>query len=67
MSWTEQKLRKYLGRTRLVVEFEGVTGEELERALHDEAVLRLEEIRAVLWDDNLTDGEKLRLLSKQLE
>lgn len=63
MEWTQRKLNHYLGKVRMVVEFEGVTGEELERALTGEAMQRLRQIEDIVQNMDLTEGEKLDLIS----
>ena len=63
MEWTQRKLNHYLGKVRMVVEFEGVTGEELERALTGEAIQRLRQIEDIVQNMDLTEGEKLDLIS----
>lgn len=59
MEWTRQKLAHYLGPVRTVVEFEGITGDELARALEGEAMLRLQQIQAIVYNEEQTDREKL--------
>ncbi len=67
MMWTQQKLAHYLGRVRTVVEFEGITGEELEQVFRSEAMKRLQEIEDILNNDYLSNGEKLAAISDTLE
>ena len=63
MEWTQQKLNHYLKRVRTVVEFEGVTGEDLERVFKGEAMQRLQHIEDIVQNVDLTDREKLELIS----
>lgn len=66
MIWTQQKLNHYLGRVRTVVEFEGVTGEELERIFTGEAVRRLQQIEDIVQNGDLTDRQKVALIAQLL-
>lgn len=59
MKWTRQKLAHYLGNVRTIVEFEGITGEELARAFEGEAMLRLKQIQAIVYNEYETDEEKV--------
>ena len=63
LEWTQQKLNHYLKRVRTVVEFEGVTGEDLERVFKGEAMQRLQHIEDIVQNVDLTDREKLELIS----
>lgn len=60
MEWTRQKLAQYLGRVRAVVEFEGITGDELAQAFEGEAMLRLKQVQAIVYHEEQTDEEKLK-------
>lgn len=66
MEWTQQKLNHYLKRVRTVVEFEGITGEELEQIFREEALGRLQQIQVIVQNTDLTDREKVRLISEVL-
>lgn len=66
MIWTQQKLNHYLGRVRTVVEFEGVTGEELERIFTGEAVRRLQQIEDIVQNGDLADRQKVALIAQLL-
>lgn len=66
MIWTQQKLNHYLGKVRTVVEFEGVTGEELERIFTGEAVRRLQQIEDIVQNGDLTDRQKVALIAQLL-
>ncbi len=46
MEWTQQMLARYLGRVRLVVEFQGLRGGELSAALKQEGLRRLKQVEA---------------------
>lgn len=59
MEWTRQKLAYYLGRVRTIVEFEGITGEELAQAFEGEAMTRLKQIQAIVYNEEQTEEEKL--------
>lgn len=63
MEWTQQKLHQYLGRVRTVVEFEGITGEELHQVFREEAMGRLRAIEDIVKNRDLTNGEKVALIS----
>lgn len=66
MEWTQQKLNHYLKRVRTVVEFEGITGEELEQIFREETLGRLQQIEVIVQNTDLTDREKVRLISEVL-
>lgn len=66
MIWTQQKLNHYLGRVRTVVEFEGVTGEELGRIFTGEAVRRLQQIEDIVQNGDLADRQKVALIAQLL-
>ena len=63
MEWTQQKLNHYLKRVRTVVEFEGITGEELDQVFRGEALRRLQEIETIAQNTDLTDRDKVALIS----
>lgn len=63
MEWTQQKLNHYLKRVRTVVEFEGITGEELDQVFRGEALRRLQEIETIVQNTDLTDRDKVALIS----
>ncbi|MCI8651646.1 MAG: hypothetical protein HFF05_04280 [Oscillospiraceae bacterium] len=63
MEWTQQKLNHYLKRVRTVVEFEGITGEELDQVFRGEAMRRLQEIETIVQNTDLTDRDKVALIS----
>ncbi len=67
MTWTQQKLPHYLGRVRAVVEFEGITGGELEQVFRSEAMKRLQKIEDILNNDYLSNREKLNTIRDTLE
>jgi len=67
MTWTQQKLAYYLGRVRTVVEFEGITGEELEQIFRGEAMRRLQEIQDIIDNTCLSDEEKLTAIQNTVE
>lgn len=66
MEWTQQKLNHYLKRVRTVVEFDGITGEELERIFSGEAMGRLRQIKDIIQNTDLTEREKVELISEVL-
>ena len=59
LEWTKQKLAHYIGDLRTVVEFRGITAEELEDVFRTEAMRRLRQVEEVLYNDYLSDDEKL--------
>ena len=63
MEWTQQKLNHYLKRVRTVVEFEGITGEELDQVFRGEAMRRLQELETIVQNTDLTDRDKVALIS----
>jgi len=63
LEWTQQKLNHYLKRVRTVVEFEGITGEELDQVFRGEAMRRLQEIETIVQNTDLTDRDKVALIS----
>ncbi len=67
MTWTQQKLAHYLGRVRTVVEFEGITGEELERAFRGEAMRRLQTVQNIIDNVDLSNEEKLAAIRETVE
>ena len=67
MEWTQGKLACYIGRVRTVVEFEGVTGEELERIFHSEAMRRLSKIEEIVCGEEMTEREKIGAIKNVLD
>ncbi len=67
MEWTKQKLAHYLGDIRVVVKFEGISGEELERVFHGEAMNRLQQIEDIVCNEYLSAEEKVSAIGKVLE
>ncbi len=67
MTWTQQKLAHYLGRVRTVVEFEGITGEELERVFRGEAMRRLQTVQNIIDNADLSNEEKLAAIREAVE
>lgn len=59
MRWTRQKLASYLGDVRMMVEFKGITGEELARAVEGEAMARLKQIQEMVYNEYQSDQEKI--------
>lgn len=59
MEWTKQKLRFYLGDMRTIVEFKGITGEELDRIFQSEAMWRLKQIEYLVYNPDFSDQEKV--------
>ena len=62
MEWTQQMLARYLGRVRLVVEFQGLSEGELSAALEQGALRRLGQVEAVVFNDEMSDSEKIQFL-----
>ncbi len=62
MEWTQQMLARYLGRVRLVVEFQGLSEGEFSAALEQEALRRLGRVEEVVFNDEMQDREKIQLL-----
>ncbi len=67
MMWTQQKLAHYLGRVRTVVEFEGITGEELEQVFRSEAMRRLRTVQDIIDNADLSNEEKLAAIRSVVE
>ncbi len=63
MEWTQQKLARYIGRVRTVVEFEGITAEELSRVFEGEAMRRLSRIEEIIYSDEMTAEEKVNTIA----
>lgn len=59
MEWTRQKLARYIGRVRTVVEFKGITGDELMQAFEGEAMTRLKRVQMIVYNEEQSDEEKL--------
>ncbi len=66
MMWTQQTLAHYLGRAKTVVEFEGITGEELEQAFRGEAMQRLQRIQDIIDNEYLSNEVKLAAIRNLL-
>ncbi len=62
MEWTQQMLARYLGRVRLVVEFQGLSEGEFSAALEQEALRRLGRVEEVVFNGEMQDREKIQLL-----
>lgn len=67
MEWTKQKLARYIGDIRTVVEFQGITEGELERIFQEEAMRRLQQVENVIYNEYLSSGEKVAAIEKLLE
>lgn len=67
MEWTKQKLAHYIGNVRTVVEFQGITKEELGQIFHDEAVLRLQQVEDIILNEYLSNGQKVRAIQEMPE
>lgn len=67
MRWTRQKLASYLSDVRMTIEFEGITGEELARAVEGEAMQRLKQIRGIVYNEYQNDEEKVSEIIGLLE
>ena len=67
MEWTQGKLMHYIGRVRTVVEFEGVTGEELDRIFQGEAMRRLAKIEEIVCSEEMTEREKIGEIKRVLD
>lgn len=59
MEWTRRKLAYYIRNVRTVVESGGITGDELAHIFESEAMLRLKQIQQIVYNEYLTDKEKL--------
>lgn len=67
MEWTRQKLAHYLGNVRTTVEFAGITGDELVKAFHEEAVMRLKHIEEIVYNEYQSDLEKIKSITEIIE
>ncbi len=67
MRWTQQTLAHYIGRVRTVVEFKGIPEEGLTAALRQEALRRMEAIEETVFNDEMTDKEKVEAVKGLLE
>lgn len=66
MSWTKQKLAQYIDTAKVLIEFKGIGGEELEKAFHDEAVERLNRVRDTICNGYMDDKQKLNYIWEQI-
>lgn len=67
MEWTQRKLAHYLGEIKTVVEFQGITGDELKRAFEGEAMYRLKRIEQELHNEYTSDREKLEEIMQLID
>lgn len=62
MEWVWKRLAHYVARTKLNIEFTGISEEGLATALRQEALNRLKWVELVLFSDELNDREKVKTL-----
>lgn len=67
MEWTQQRLARYIGRVRTVVEFEGITADELSRAFEGEAMGRLSQVEKIVYSEDMTAEEKVEEIAAVLK
>lgn len=67
MKWTRHKLAHYLGEVRTIVEFKGITGEELIQVFEGEAMGRLKRIEEIVYNEYQSDKEKISEITKLVE
>lgn len=67
MEWTKQKLARYIGDIRTVVEFRGITEEELKRIFQKEAMGRLQQVENIIYNEYLSSEEKVAAIENLLE
>ncbi len=64
MEWIWKKLARHVRRMRTVIEFEGLSEEGLAAALHQESVRRLKHVEAVVFSEEISEGEKIGVLKE---
>lgn len=65
MDWVWRNLSQYIRLGSVPVEFHGITAEELQSALRQEALRRLGLVEAIVFCDEVTDTEKIQSLVEQ--
>lgn len=63
MEWVWKRLAPYV-RVRTSLEIAGITEEALAAVLHDDALERLKRVEAVVFCDEMEDGEKIAALQE---
>lgn len=61
MNWIWKRLASYV-QVKTQVEFEGISEQALEKALRQEAILRLQYVEAVVFSDETEEKERIRAL-----
>lgn len=64
MEWIWRRLAHYVGRTKLQIEFKGISGEALDKMLRQEALARLKWVEQVIFSEELDDRQKIEMLQQ---
>ncbi len=59
-------LAEFLRRSQVKIEITGFDVEEFHKAVHDEWNLELCEIESYVWNDEMTDSEKIEAIKASL-
>jgi len=59
-------LAEFLRKSQIKIEITGFDVEKFQKAVHDEWNLELCEIEAYVWNDEMTDSEKIEALKECL-
>lgn len=61
MNWVWRRLAPFV-RTTMAVEIKGISEEQLQDILHQEALRRLRWIEAVVFNEEISDEEKVQVI-----
>ncbi len=61
MNWVWRRLAPFV-RTTMAVEIKGISEEQLQDILHQEALHRLRWIEAVVFNEEISDEEKVQVI-----
>lgn len=64
MDWIWKRLAHYVGRTKLQIEFKGISEEALEKMLRQDALNRLQWVELVVFSEELNDRQKIEMLQQ---
>lgn len=64
MEWIWRHLAHYVGRTKMQIEFKGISGEVLEAALRQEALNRLQWVELIIFSEEIDDRQKIEMLQQ---
>lgn len=60
MEWMWKRLSHYVKRTKMQVEFDGISAEALSATLRQEALKRLEWVEMMVFSEEISDQEKIK-------